>query len=54
MSNKVARIPGIKPGVHTINLWMREDGCTVYKILLTTDPKFNPARKKNALSRRGS
>ena len=28
------------PGLHTFNLWMREDGATVDKIVLTTNPNF--------------
>lgn len=28
------------PGVRTFNLWMREDGCTVDKIILTTNASF--------------
>ena len=29
-------------GIHTVNLWMREDGLAVDKILLTTDPRYKP------------
>ena len=29
-------------GVHTINIWMREDGQIVDKFLITTDPNFDP------------
>jgi len=29
-------------GVHTINIWMREDGQIVDKLLITTDPNFDP------------
>jgi hypothetical protein len=29
-------------GLHTINLWMREDGQIIDKILVTTDPNFVP------------
>lgn len=29
-------------GVHTVNLWMREDGQIVDKVLITTDPNFVP------------
>jgi hypothetical protein len=29
-------------GVHTVNIWMREDGFTVDKIVLTTDANFVP------------
>ena len=28
------------PGLHTVNIWMREDGLIVDKIVLTTDPDF--------------
>ena len=34
------KIPSL--GLHTINLWMREDGVVVEKLLLTTDPHFKP------------
>jgi|GEM_PF-2560089 len=37
----VVNIPS--PGVHTINLWMREDGAPVDKIVLTTDSSYTPA-----------
>lgn len=30
------------PGTHTINLWMREDGFLMDKIILTTDSAFTP------------
>lgn len=30
------------PGWHTLNLWMREDGLIVDKIVITTDAKFEP------------
>lgn len=30
------------PGIHTLNLWMREDGAIVDKLLLTTDATFVP------------
>jgi hypothetical protein len=29
----------VKPGVHTVNLWMREDGATVDRLMLTLDPE---------------
>jgi len=29
-------------GIHSVNLWMREDGLAVDKILLTTDPSYRP------------
>lgn len=31
------------PGLHTLNLWMREDGVEVDRFILTRDPAFNPA-----------
>ncbi|HVK14751.1 MAG TPA: PA14 domain-containing protein, partial [Gemmataceae bacterium] len=30
------------PGVHTVNLWMREDGAVVDRLLLTPDATFTP------------
>ena len=30
-------------GVHTVNLWMREDGQIVDKMLITTDPNYVPS-----------
>lgn len=29
-------------GIHTVSLWMREDGFSVDKLVLTTDPAFTP------------
>jgi len=34
------QVPGA--GVHSINLWMREDGLAVDKILLTNNPNYTP------------
>jgi hypothetical protein len=31
------------PGLHTLNLWMREDGMIVDKIVLTTDSSYSPS-----------
>lgn len=31
------------PGVHVINVWMREDGQIIDKLLITTDPAFVPS-----------
>jgi len=39
-TNACVDIPS--PGVHTINVWMREDGFIVDKILLTVDSKYVP------------
>ena len=34
-------VPG--PGVHTLNLWMREDGVIIDKVVLSTSPYFLPS-----------
>ena len=39
----VASITVSTAGVHTVNVWMREDGTIFDKLLLTTDPNFTPA-----------
>lgn len=39
-------------GVHTLNLWMREDGAVVDRILLTTDSAYVPAAAGPAASPR--
>jgi len=31
------------PGVHTINTWIREDGLSIDKIVMTTDANFTPS-----------
>ena len=38
-----ATIQVLIPTVHTLNVWMREDGFMVDKILLTTDPNYIPS-----------
>jgi hypothetical protein len=38
-----AAIQVTTPGPHTINLWMREDGIKVDKLLLTTDSTYKPS-----------
>ena len=30
-------------GIHTIDIWLREDGAKLDRILLTTDDSYNPA-----------
>jgi hypothetical protein len=48
--NWVGKINGDTPayvvvpsaGIHTVSLWMREDGFSADKIVLTTDPAFTP------------
>jgi len=39
----VARIRVSKTGVHTLNLWMREDGLSVDRMLLTSDNTYRPS-----------
>lgn len=40
----------LDPGTHTLNLWMREDGFIVDKVVLTTDANFDPRFRKLANS----
>lgn len=37
-------------GIHAVNLWMREDGLAVDKILLTTDANYEPTGEGEAAS----
>ncbi|MHC4199382.1 MAG: LamG-like jellyroll fold domain-containing protein, partial [Planctomycetota bacterium] len=37
-----------KPGIHVVNLWAREDGTTVDKLLITSQGGYQPSAKKNA------
>jgi hypothetical protein len=41
-------------GLHTINIWMREDGFQIDKILLTTSTSFTPSGTGPAESTRGN
>jgi hypothetical protein len=42
MANAVATLDVAAPGLHTVNLWMREDGAIVDRVLLTTNAKYVP------------
>lgn len=42
-----------KTGVNTLNIWMREDGMRIDKIVLTTNPKYKPTGNGPAESPRG-
>jgi hypothetical protein len=42
MDGVVATINVATAGVHTVNLWMREDGTVVDKLLLTTNTSYTP------------
>ena len=46
------RVEVATPGVHTLNLWMREDGARVDKIVLTADRNFQPSGNGPAESTR--
>ncbi|HIL70542.1 MAG TPA: CHRD domain-containing protein [Verrucomicrobia bacterium] len=48
-----ARIEVTEPGIHTVNVWMRENGQIVDKLLLTTNPDFVPTDAGPAESPRG-
>ena len=37
-----ARFEVTTPGLHTLNIWMREDGFEIDQILVTTDPAYLP------------
>lgn len=41
-----------RPGLHSLHLWMREDGLYVDQILLTRDPDFEPGDARFAASNR--
>lgn len=40
--SSVATIAITEPGLHTLNLWMREDGLRLDRIVLTTNASYNP------------
>jgi hypothetical protein len=42
------------PGLHVLNIWVREDGLIVDKILLTTNPNYTPTGSGPPESWRGS
>ena len=41
----VIDVPSV--GLHQVNLWMREDGSLIDRILLTTDPNYDPSSIAN-------
>jgi hypothetical protein len=53
MGGGVASLDVPHAGLHTVGIWMREDGFTVDKIVLTTNPDYTPTGKGPAESRRG-
>ena len=40
-------------GIHTVNIYMREDGCTADKIVLTTNSGYTPSGEGPPESPRG-
>jgi len=42
MNGQVASFPVATAGVHTVNLWMREDGAVVDRVIISSDPKWGP------------
>jgi hypothetical protein len=50
----VATIVVSTPGVHTLNVWMREDGLNLDRLLLTTNAGFTPAGAGPAESSRAA
>ena len=48
-----ARITVGSAGVHTVNLWMREDGLTLDRLLLTADSSYTPTGDGPPASPRG-
>lgn len=43
MDSNTATIVVTTPGIHTINVWMREDGFVFDKLILTTNNSFSPS-----------
>jgi len=42
------------PGLHVLNIWVREDGLIIDKILLTTNPNYTPSGEGPEESHRGA
>lgn len=42
VENGTAQITVSAPGQHTLNVWMREDGARLDRLVLTTDPNYTP------------
>jgi CubicO group peptidase (beta-lactamase class C family) len=49
-TNEVRTIEVGSVGVHTVNVWMRESGMVLDKIVLTTDPDYRPSETGSAPS----
>jgi hypothetical protein len=48
----LAMIEIIKPGLHTLHLWQREDGLRIDRIVLTTDINYHPIGNGPSASQR--
>ena len=53
MDGSVAIVNVATTGVHTVNLWMREDGFVADKLVVTTNANFTPTGNGPAESSRG-
>jgi hypothetical protein len=49
MDNAPASFTVADAGIHTVNIWMREDGLRVDKIVITLDVAYNPSTVNNGL-----
>jgi hypothetical protein len=52
MNGSLAMINVPSPGEHTLNLWMREDGVVIDKVVLTTSGSYQPSGNGPAVSPR--
>jgi len=43
INNAISTLVVSNTGIHTLNIWMRDDGAAVDKIVLTTDPDYIPS-----------
>ena len=50
----VARVYVATTGIHTVNVWMREDGFVIDKLVLSDNPGFRPTGEGPVVSPRGS
>ncbi|MDT8301312.1 MAG: LamG-like jellyroll fold domain-containing protein [Sedimentisphaerales bacterium] len=49
-----SQIDIVTAGLHTLNIWVREDGLIIDKIVLTTNPNYRPSGNGPPLSHRGA
>lgn len=53
MDGVVARVEVDLPGLHTVNVWMREDGAVIDKLVMTTNANYSISGQGPAESPRG-